>query len=45
VQTASMLSHPNIVTALDENSLADRREITIPLARRILAHHQDVEGD
>lgn len=35
----------DIVTALDENSLADRREITIPLARRILAHHQDVEGD
>lgn len=34
----------DIVTALDEGSLADRREITIPLARRILAHHQDVEG-
>ena len=35
----------DIVAALDARSLADRREITVPLARRILALRQDPEGD
>lgn len=34
----------DIVEALDERSLADRREITVPLARRMLAHDRNPEG-
>ncbi len=35
----------DVVEALDEGALADRREITVPLARRILAHRPDLGGD
>ena len=34
----------DIVEALDERSLADRREITVPLARRMLAQDRNPEG-
>ena len=35
----------DVVRRLDEDSLADRREITVPLARRILAQRPDRGGD
>ena len=35
----------DIVSALDDTSLAVRREITVPLARQLLERHQDLERE